>query len=80
MGGISKSRVCGEIDNKIKAFRNRPLAGDWLYIWPDPTCLEVRRDGRIVSVAMIVAADGSNASRARLGAASVGHHLSNLCF
>jgi putative transposase len=32
MGGISKSqvsRLCGEIDDKVKAFLNRPIEGDW---------------------------------------------------
>jgi transposase-like protein len=32
MSGISKSqvsRICEEIDRKVKAFLNRPLEGDW---------------------------------------------------
>ena len=38
MSGISKSqvsRLCGEIDDKINSFLNRPLEGDWPYIWLD---------------------------------------------
>jgi putative transposase len=58
MTGISKSqvsRLCGEIDGKIAAFLDRPLEGEWPYIWLDATYLKARRDGRIVSVAVIVA-------------------------
>src|ERR1700726_1158139 len=56
--GISKSqvsRLCEEIDGKVKAFFERPIEGDWPYIWIDATYLKVRRGGRIVSVAVIIA-------------------------
>lgn len=33
----------------------RPLEGDWPYLWLDATYLKVRQNGRIVSVAAIVA-------------------------
>jgi transposase-like protein len=58
MTGISKSqvsRLCGEIDEKVKAFLARPIEGDWPYLWIDATYLKVRQQGRIVSVAVIVA-------------------------
>jgi transposase-like protein len=58
MSGISKSqvsRLCEEIDGKVKAFLTRPLEGDWPYLWIDATYLKVRRGGRIVSVAVIIA-------------------------
>ncbi|MGV8989235.1 MAG: phage terminase small subunit P27 family [Cypionkella sp.] len=58
MSGISKSqvsRLCEEIDGKVKAFLDRPIEGDWPYLWIDATYLKVRRGGRIVSVAVIVA-------------------------
>jgi transposase-like protein len=58
MTGISKSqvsRLCEEIDEKVKAFLNRPLEGDWPYLWIDATYLKVRQSGRIVSVAVIIA-------------------------
>jgi putative transposase len=58
MTGISKSqvsRLCGEIDGKIKAFLDRPIEGDWPYLWLDATYVKARRDGRIVSVAVIIA-------------------------
>lgn len=58
MSGISKSqvsRLCEEIDVKVKAFLDRPIEGEWPYIWIDATYLKVRRGGRIVSVAAIIA-------------------------
>jgi transposase-like protein len=58
MSGISKSqvsRLCEEIDGKVKAFLDRPIEGDWPYLWIDATYLKVRRGGRIVSVAAIIA-------------------------
>src|SRR5260370_24453089 len=58
MTGISKSqvsRLCGEIDDKVAVFLNRPLEGDWPYLWLDATYVKVREQGRIVSVAVIVA-------------------------
>jgi len=58
MSGISKSqvsRLCEEIDEKVKAFLARPLEGDWPYLWIDATYMKVRQSGRIVSVAVIIA-------------------------
>ena len=58
MSGISKSqvsRLCGEIDDRIQSFLDRPLEGDWPYLWLDATYLKVRQAGRIVSVAVTVA-------------------------
>src|ERR1700759_4677520 len=58
MTGISKSqvsRLCEEIDEKVKAFLSRPIEGDWPYLWIDATYVKVRQSGRIVSVAVIIA-------------------------
>ena len=58
MSGISKSqvsRLCEEIDEKVKAFLDRPIEGDWPYLWIDATYVKVRQSGRIVSVAVIIA-------------------------
>jgi hypothetical protein len=54
-GGVSKSqvsRLCEEIDGRVKTFLERPIEGDWPYLWIDATYLKVRRGGRIVSVAV----------------------------
>lgn len=31
--GISKRRLCAEIDDRAKTFLQRPLEGDWPYLW-----------------------------------------------
>ncbi len=65
--GVSKSqvsRLCEEIDVRVKAFLNRPIEGDWPYLWIDATYIKVRQNGRIVSVAVIVAV-GANADGRR---------------
>jgi transposase-like protein len=65
--GVSKSqvsRLCEEIDARVKAFLDRPLEDDWPYVWIDATYVKVRRNHRIVSVAVIVAV-GVNADGRR---------------
>ena len=56
--GISKSQVsklCKDIDERVLAFLERPLEGEWPYLWLDATYLKQREGGRIVSVAAIIA-------------------------
>ncbi|MCU6501819.1 IS256 family transposase [Rugamonas sp. A1-17] len=58
MSGVSKSqvsRLCGEIDERVKEFLQRPLEGDWPYLWIDATYVKTRQNGRVVSVAVIIA-------------------------
>jgi len=62
MSGISKSQVsklCREIDERGRSFLDRPLAGDWPYLWLDATYLKLREGGRIIAVAVIVASNGA---------------------
>ena len=65
--GVSKSqvsRLCQEIDERVGAFLDRPIEGEWPYLWIDATYVKVRSEGRIVSVAVIVAV-GVNADGRR---------------
>ena len=39
----------------MQAFLERPLDGEWPYLWLDASYLKVREGGRIVSVAAIIA-------------------------
>jgi len=58
MTGISKSqvsRLCGELDERVGQFLNRPIEGDWPYLWLDATYVKTREAGSIVSAAVIVA-------------------------
>src|SRR4051794_17348700 len=74
MSGISKSqvsRLCEEIDERVRAFLDRPIEGDWPYLWIDATYVKVRSNGRVVPVAVIMAvgvnADGRREVLARRG-------------
>jgi transposase-like protein len=67
MAGISTSqvsRLCQELDAEVARFRTRGLAGPDPYVWLDATFVEVREDGRVVSMAIVVAV-GVNASGQR---------------
>jgi putative transposase len=58
MSGVSKSqvsRLCEEIDERVKASRERPIEGDWPDLRIDATCVSARENGLIVSLAAIVA-------------------------
>ncbi len=74
LSGISKSTVsklCKDIDERVAAFLDRPLAGEWPYLWLDATYLKVREGGRIVSVAAIIAVAVDGEGRREI----VGPHL-----
>jgi putative transposase len=67
MEGVSKSRVsrlCAEIDERVRDFLARPIEGDWPYLWLDATYVKVREAGRIVPVAVTIAV-GVNADGRR---------------
>ncbi len=76
MDGISKSqvsRLCGEIDERVHAFLDRPIEGDWPYVWLDATYVKVRRDHQIVSVAVIVAVGVNTDGRREVLGMTTGH-------
>ncbi|OWQ99522.1 IS256 family transposase [Sphingopyxis bauzanensis] len=76
MSGISKSqvsRLCEEIDERVTAFLERPIEGDWPYIWMDATYIKVRRAGRIVSVAVIIAVGVNSDGRREVLGMTIGH-------
>ena len=56
--GISKSqvsRLCAELDEEVARFRGRPLPGAYPYLWVDATFVTARLDGRVASIAVVVA-------------------------
>jgi len=76
MEGISKSqvsRLCGEIDERVRTFLNRPIEGEWPYVWLDATYVKARRDHHIVSVAVIVAVGVNTDGRREVLGMTVGH-------
>lgn len=75
MTGISKSqvsRLCTEIDERVQAFLERPIEGFWPYVWLDATYVKVRRGGRIVSAAVIVAVGANTEGRREILGLTVG--------
>lgn len=75
MSGISKSqvsRLCSEIDERVKAFLERPIEGEWPYLWIDATYVKVRQAGRIISVAVIVAVGANSDGRREVLGMTVG--------
>ena len=74
--GVSKSevsRLCGEIDERVQAFLSRPIEGEWPYLWLDATYVKVRRDGHVVSVAVIVAVGVNTDGRREVLGMTVGN-------
>src|SRR6266545_1681697 len=58
MNGISKSqvsRICEGLDAEVEQFRSRGLEGSYPYVWLDATFLKVRRQERVVSMAVVIA-------------------------
>src|SRR3954452_16436802 len=55
--GMSKDRVsvlCRALDEQVEAFRRRPLAGAYPYLWLDAKQVKVRDHCRVVSKAVVV--------------------------
>jgi hypothetical protein len=76
MAGISKSevsRICQEIDGRVNAFLDRPIEGEWPYLWiawerRSQAYVQVREQGRIISTAVIIATGvNTDGRRAVLG-------------
>ena len=77
LSGISKSQVsklCKDIDERVNAFLDRLIDGEWPYLLLDATYLKVRDGGRIVSVAAIIAVavttEGNTAARSSVSASA----------
>ncbi len=75
MSGISKSqvsRLCEEIDERVQAFLERPIEGEWPYLWIDATYVKVRQAGRVVSLAVTVAVGANTDGRREVLGMGVG--------
>src|SRR3989304_8798194 len=69
--GIDKSqvsRICRELDEGVEPFRDRPLEGQYPFVWLDALYLKVRHNHRIVSQALVIATGvRENGEREMLG-------------
>jgi transposase-like protein len=73
--GISKSqvsRLCAELDGEVERFRTRRLTGAYPYGWVDATYVKVRDQGRVVSMAVVLAIRGARHWGARRAGARRG--------
>lgn len=59
------------VGERVQAFLQRQLDGEWPYLWLDATYLKVREGGRIVSVAAIIAVAVNTEGRGEI----VGLHI-----
>lgn len=58
ISGISKSevsRMAASLDAQVEPFRSRPLDAEYPYVWLDARYEKVREDGRVQSMAVVVA-------------------------
>jgi putative transposase len=64
------SRICGEIDERVQAFLEREISGEWPHVWLDATYIKSRDNGHVVARAVVVAAGVNHeGQRAVLGIA-----------
>ena len=78
LSGISKSTVselCRDIDERVQAFLNRPIEGEWPYLWLDAADLKQRGGGRVVSVAAIIAVAANTDGKRELVGLHIGPSL-----
>ena len=74
--GVSRSevsRLCSEVDARVAEFLNRPLEGQFPYVWLDGTYIKVRDGGRIVSKAAILAVGLSRDGKREVLGMKLGH-------
>jgi putative transposase len=74
--GISKSevsRLCADVEERVREFLDRPLEGSFPYVWLDATYLKVREGSRIVSKAAVMAIGLSEEGRREVLGMRVGH-------
>jgi putative transposase len=49
------SRICAQLDEQVQAFLERPLEGDYPYLWLDAKLEKVRDGGCVVGKAVVIA-------------------------
>jgi putative transposase len=74
--GISKSevsRLCADVEVRVREFLERPIEGTFPYVWLDATYIKVRDGSRIVSKAAVVAIGLNNEGRREVIGMRLGH-------
>ena len=73
--GVSKSqvsRICAELDEAVEAWRSRPLDEPIVYLYLDATFPRVRENGRVTTMAAVVAIGVTHSGRRRILGLDVG--------
>lgn len=74
--GVSKSevsRLCAEVEVRVREFLERPLEGGYPYVWLDATYIKVREGSRILSKAAVIAMGLSEGGRKEVLGMKLGH-------
>ncbi|MCW5941111.1 MAG: IS256 family transposase [Fimbriimonadaceae bacterium] len=74
--GVSKSevsRLCAEVEVRVREFLDRPLEGVFPYVWLDATYVKVREGSRIVSKAAVMAVGLNEEGRREVLGMRLGH-------
>jgi putative transposase len=74
--GVSKSevsRLCLEVEDRVRGFLERPIEGTFPYVWLDATYLKVREGSRIVSKAAVIAIGLNQEGRREVLGMRLGH-------
>src|SRR4029450_6515508 len=66
------SRICALLDEQVEAFRQRPLEGDYVYLWLDAKVEKVRDGGRVRRKALVIAHGVHDTSRREIIGIDVG--------
>ncbi len=71
LSGVDKSkvsRICKQLEEVVEQFRQRPIEGEYPYVWLDALYVKVRQNHRVVSLALVMAIGVSHeGERALLG-------------
>jgi putative transposase len=58
LSGVDKSkvsRICKQLDEVVEPFRQRPIEGEYPYVWLDALYVKARQNHRVVSLALVIA-------------------------
>jgi putative transposase len=74
------SRVCALLDEQVGAFRQRPLEGDYPYLWLDGKAEKVRDGGRVVNKCVVIAYGVHESGRRESLGVDVGEAETEACW
>lgn len=67
------SQACKELDESVRSFKERPLAGEYPFLTVDATYFKVKEDGRVLSKAFMISYATNNEGYTEI----IGFHIYN---